>query len=355
MPLKLIQRSEGGAWYIRGTVAGRYVYRSTQTSSKRAAEAIRIRTEAEMLERHSLGRKATATFQEAAVNYLTAGGEGRFLTPILHHFKDVKLSAIDNAAINEAAASLYPGAKPSTINRQLITPVSAVLTMAAEDGLCEPVKLRRRKVTDKKTRWLTPAEFTAFAAELPPHLKQIIGFMIGTGARARETLSLQVSTLYLSTGQALLAETKNGLPRMVEIPDAALPLIRARKLPKEGTAFLTSRNRPYELRDNTGGQFKTAFNKARARVTENKENGITLGRDVTPHTIRHTWATWYYAQTRDFGRLLDLGGWADADTANIYRKIAPDDLAQDLLQHGWDFRRGFQRDGAPALRVVSSN
>ncbi|QBR38328.1 site-specific integrase [Leisingera sp. NJS201] len=347
MPLKLRQKPGSPNWYIRGTVAGIHVDRSTQTSNRKAADAIRIRTEAQILQRAALGKKATATFEEATVNYLMADGEERFLEPLLRHFAGKKLSEIDNAAINTAAKKLYPNASSATINRQLITPVSAIMNMAAEDKLCDAVKLRRRKVDTKATRWLTPEEFEAFAAELPPHLSRIIGFMIGTGARVSETLSLQASTFYQGTRQAYLVETKNGHPRMVEFPERARQMICTDDLPETRELFLTSRGKPYEPRENTGGQIKTAFNKARDRAGLESKGP----RKVTPHTIRHTWATWFYSQTKDFGKLLDLGGWADADTANIYRKIAPDDLPERLLQHGWDFRRGLQPN-ANNLRAV---
>lgn len=284
-----------------------------------------------MLERASLGRKATATFAEAALNYMNSGGETRFLTPILHHFgAGTKLTEIDNSAINAAAARLYAGAKPATINRQLITPIAAILRMAAEDGLCNPTILRRRKVKEKKTRWLTPEEFEIFAAALPTHMVPTIGFMIGTGARVRETLTLSASTLYLTNRQALLSDTKNDQPRMVRFPQRSADMIQSRDISEAGVVFRTGRGVPYVIRDNTGGQIKRGFDKAR--------DAAKLGSDVTPHTIRHTWATWFYAQTRDFGELLDLGGWSKADVANIYRKIAPDDLAERLLAHGWDFR-----------------
>lgn len=74
---------------------------------------------------------------------------------------------------------------------------------------------------------------------------------------------------------------------------------------------------------------QTSFNAAR--------DAAGLGREVTPHVLRHTWATWFYAQTKDFGGLMDLGGWAKADMANRYRKIAPDDLAARLRRIGWEF------------------
>jgi integrase len=351
MPLKLTRRNNSGNYFMRGNVAGCDIYQSTRTSDRRAAENIRIRTEAQILDRASLGRKATVTFAEAALNYINSGREVRFLPPILKYFgAGTRLAEIDNAAVNRAAAKLYPTAQAATINRQLITPISAILTMAAEDGLCAPVKLRRRKVTSHKTRWLTPEEFEAFAAHMSPHLAQIVGFMIGTGARASETLSLQASTLYLSTGQAMLEKTKNGQARMVRFPERAARMILSRELPKIGSVFTDNHGRQYETGRITasgkrdGASIKTAFNRARdaaglARSGPDK---------VTPHTLRHTWATWHYAQNRDFGALLDLGGWSSADIANIYRKIAPDDLAARLLAHGWDFRTAGRLDAPQA-------
>jgi integrase len=316
---------------MRGTVAGQSIFESTGTAQKDIADRVRIRTEAALLDRATLGPKATATFGEAALNYLNSGGEGRFLEPVLLHFgPDAKLQDIDNAAVAAAAEALYPGAAPATVNRQLITPVRAVLNMAAQDGLCDPKVIRSRKVGQGRTRWLRPAEFDALAAELPAHLKPLATFMVGSGVRAREALTLQADQLYLETGEAYLQDTKSGRPRMVRFPGRARDVLAAAELASTGAVFRTQRGLPYVIRDNTGGQFKVAWNKARARAG--------LGRDVTPHVLRHTWSTWFYAQTRDFGGLLDLGGWADADTANIYRKIAPADLGDQLLAAGWDFR-----------------
>jgi integrase len=337
MPLKIIMRPGRENWYLRGTVAGNRIYHSTGTSDKRAAEAIRIRTEAQALERGTYGKKATATFAEAALSYIESGGETRFLEPVLRHFGPTTLlSEIDNEAINAAARRIYPTAAPSTVNRQLITPISAILTMAAEDGLCDFRKFRRRKVTAQKMRWLTPAEWDALESHLAPHLKPLCLFLIGSGARCRESLTLPASNIFLTSGQARLQDTKNGHERMVDFPERTrAALIAAGIAPGGGNAFKTNKGNNYRLLENAGGAIKTGFNNAR-----DKAGLASDGPDkVTPHTLRRTWATWHYAQTRDFGKLLDLGGWSKADVANIYRKAAPDDLAQQLLDHGWDFRR----------------
>lgn len=59
---------------------------------------------------------------------------------------------------------------------------------------------------------------------------------------------------------------------------------------------------------------------------------------VTPHVLRHTFATWYYVQTKDLTGLMKRGDWSRAGTAMDYAKLAPSDLGERLLDHGWDFR-----------------
>ena len=96
------------------------------------------------------------------------------------------------------------------------------------------------------------------------------------------------------------------------------------------------------MRKNCGGQIQTAFNNAR--------DSAGLGRDVTPHVIRHTWATWFYAATKDYGQLLDIGGWRTTSSAERYRKMAPADLGDRLAQAGWDFTRLGDQLPAPDKR-----
>lgn len=69
---------------------------------------------------------------------------------------------------------------------------------------------------------------------------------------------------------------------------------------------------------------------------------------MTPHTLRHTWATWHYAMNRDTLELMQLGGWRRPDMALRYAKLAPADLADRLFAHGWDFTRAAGRIDHPA-------
>lgn len=328
--LKLFKRKSTGPYWVRGTIAGQHIYQSTRCHRRADAQAFAHRHQAEILERHALGRGATVTFAEAALAYMETGGEARFLRPILRYFgPDRLLAEIDNTAINEAALAIYPTAAAATINRQLITPISAVVTMAAEEGLTPLRKFRRRKGDRQRTRWLTPAEAETLLFAASDHLRPILACLLGTGCRTGEALTIQRKYFYPATGEAYLPETKNHVPRMVRMPQKALDLIIENDLPEVGPIFRTPKGKAYVIRSNGGGQISKAFS--------NATEAAGLGPDVTPHVLRHTWATWYYAATHDFGGLLDLGGWSKSDMANRYRKIAPADLPSQLIEHGWDF------------------
>ncbi|HBB81975.1 MAG TPA: integrase [Sulfitobacter sp.] len=330
--LKITKRKGGKSYYVRGTIAGRRLLESTQCERRSDAEIYRQRREAEILAEHTLGRRASLTFAEAALTYIEAGGEARFLRPILEHFgPDFLLKDIGNAEAQAAAEAIYHDAKPDTKNRQVITPISAVVTMAADEGRTHYRRFKRFKGGGaRRTRWLTPEEAEGLLRGAEPRLRPILGVLLGGGARTGEALQIGAEFFYPATGEIYLAHTKNGDPRMIRLPGRAVDMLVGADLAEDGALFRTPKGAPYAIRENGGGQIKGAFDRAR--------DAAGLGPDVTPHVLRHTWATWYYAATRDFGGLVDLGGWKRADVANIYRKLAPGDLADRLLAHGWDFR-----------------
>ena len=280
------------------------------------------------------------SFAKAAELYQTSGGESRFLPKLIRYFgHDTRVEDIDEIQIATAANHLHPGAKPDTHRRQVRVPIRAVQNFAAGR--------RRQKSTDNpRLRWLTPEEAERLlevasdpkSVELKdPNLETLrkIGFMLGTGAGPGETMSLDGSGWNASTREWWLAGTKTVYrPRFVVLPQRAVDLVGTVR--EKGRAFPAPNGQPYKIHANRGAQMAVAFRKVR--------DGAGLGSDVVPYTLRHTWATWFYAQTKDWAALLDQGGWGRSDTANRYRKIAPGDLANRLLAHGWDFRA---EDGKP--------
>src|SRR5262245_46768041 len=170
MPLKLKKRPGRLDWYMSGTIRGIHIRETTGTADREAAEAIRIKRENELLQRSIHGASATATFGEAALNYLQLGGDDAYLQPILERIEHVLLAKIDQDFIDKLALAMYPTNKPSSRNRQVYTPISAVLHHAAKRKLCPKPVIARPKASPPRERYLRPEEAERLIEACAPHL-----------------------------------------------------------------------------------------------------------------------------------------------------------------------------------------
>ena len=68
MSLRLVHRPKSPYWIMRGTIRGIRLEESTGTDDKKIAEEIRAKREAELLAESIYGRRATATFAQAALS-----------------------------------------------------------------------------------------------------------------------------------------------------------------------------------------------------------------------------------------------------------------------------------------------
>ena len=299
MPLKITKRHGSPNFYLRGTIRGIPVDESTGTDDRDAAEAIRIQREAEILDRSVHGIRKTASFLEGAVSYMENGGSPRFIDPLLDHFGTTPLAKIDQTEVERAARVLYPAARPGTRNRQVFTPVSAIMRHAAKRGLCAYVEFDRPRVKDERIRWLTLDEADRLIEAASQHLKPMLIFLFYTGARVSEMLYLDWRQVDLQRRHVDFLVTKNGEPRGVPLHTRVV--VALSNLPhREGRVFRRPDGEGYALVSNAGGQIKTAFNGACQRA------GIN---DFHPHDCRHTWATWHYQANRNLAALKLLGGW----------------------------------------------
>ncbi len=310
--LRLVRRRNSPYWYIRGTVRGIYVEESTRTADRKAAEALRIRRESELLETSVYGRRTTATFEEAAVLYMESGGERRFVAQLLEHFAGRRLHEIDQAAADAAARALYPEASAATRVRQVYTPLAAILNHAARSGLCAPVRFRRPRATTPVRPAAEPEELEAFLAAAPPRLAALALFMALTGRRIGEAVRLTWGDVNLGRGEALIRRTKNGEPAVAHLPPAVVAALANLPGAREERALIFG----YSSRHSVYGAWRRAC--ARAKI-----------RSLSPHEMgRHTFATWMrrYAGL-DLRALMEAGGWKSVQSVLRYAKVDPEETA----------------------------
>jgi integrase len=314
MPLKLIPPKAGRSafWRIRGTHIGVYRDRSTGAADKRIATGI-LRKMREDIECGALAGSREVVFASAAVTYADAGGEERYLAKIVRYFGATPLSKIDQEAIDRCATALYPRASAATRNRQVYSPISAVLKRA---GVEKPVKRPKGWRGTPRLHWLRWEQALPLleaATAIHPRFGALCTFLLYCGTRLSETLRLQPADLDLQRSYAYLRRTKNGEPQGVHLPPIVVAALAGLDL-KGRTVFGLSR----------GGRLHKLLAMAE------KRSGVTLPPGVAFHIFRHT----YGAHMKGLGvDLLNTGRWKDRASTRVYEHVDVSEEARkaDLL------------------------
>jgi integrase len=279
VPIKLVPPRDGMSknWRIRGTYLRERVDQTTGTPDRKLAAKMLAKVREE-IERGTFSRPGAPTFADAALSYCQAGGERRFVMRLHDHFGETPLTRIDQAAVDAAALALYPRATPATRNRRVYSPVSAILKAA---GVAEGLKRPKGARGARRLFWLTPEQASALltaAQARDAEFGLFLAFLLYTGCRLTEALSLQVAGVNLTEGWARVLETKNGEPRLVHLPPVIVAALAThpRGMARVGKLFRFGKN----------GRLYTWLGEA-ARAA-----GVEIPQGVAFHAFRHTWGAW---------------------------------------------------------------
>lgn len=321
MPYRLVPPRPGRTpyWYVRGTHRGTYLERSTGETRREKAERWR-RLWIDEADSGRLSGRGVLTFDAAVESYLDAGHVDRFLGPLVDRLGGMPIQDITQAVIDDAAAALYPESGAPTRNRQVYTPVSAVLKHAGLDA-----RITRPKgwLPPPTTLWLEPPQafrLLTAARAVDPEFGLFLELLLYTGLRLSEALRLEVDRLSLAERYAYAGRTKNGAPRLVHLPPSLVAALanhpRGLDRPGERLFRLTKCGRLYTL-------LALARKAAGAGC-----NGVTF------HTLRHTWAAWMRRYGGlDTSGLVATDAWKNRASASRYEHVVASDEARraDLL------------------------
>lgn len=344
------RRPKSPYWILRGTIDGKRVEVSrkwkTAAEARRAIPAILDEHQADQV------RAGELTFRQAKKRYVADHPNARFVDKLADHFNDRPVAEITNNAMRAAAAKLYPDAAPATLRRQLYTPMKAILNHAAAEDLCAAPRLKAPKGGNTRVDWLTPAQADALLLELAKEKNQFLApmvtLLIGQGCRMGEAVQIDSSDVSLEHRIITLRHTKNGEERRVTlIPRVVAALSTLPTIGVPGQLFRREDGYPFATSEKAGGQIKTQFRRAVTRA------GLDPKR-FTPHVCRHTWATWFYAQTLDVRRLKDEGGWKSSQWER-YTKLGTPELGADALKKNWNFALSGENRGNEKQDATGTN
>src|SRR5262245_26810673 len=341
MPWKLIPPRPGKTkvYYVRGTYLGIRLDHSTGTGEADAAKRIlatwRKRAErGEFSEGRRADKSAPATFVNAATAYMRAGGSGQYLEPILKAWKDLLATDIDQIALDTLAAELYPKGSAATRNRQVYTPVSAVLKHV---GIEKKFRRPRGSQGNKSTSWLEPDQAFAVldaADAIDLEFGLLCEILLYTGMRLDEALTRHLRHLRLDRAFLYLTDSKTGEPRGCHLPPElvlrfqaqpprkSVPVVgdehghflTGKPLEDAGVPFLERHPDAKLFRFHDGGALRDMLKRALRNA------GLSFPRRQGGfHLFCHTYGSWMHVYGKiDRHGLTRTGRWADPDSADRY-------------------------------------
>jgi len=149
--------------------------------------------------------------------------------------------------------------------------------------------------------------------------KVILSVMINMGLRVSEVANLKPSDVNLNKNKLRVVNGKYYKDRDLIIPNYTLELFEQwkQKKPKSNYIFSTLKGKKLSIRY------------IQAMVKRYSEKAL-INKNISPHTLRHTFATEFYRQTKDIETLRKILGHSDISTTQIYITLANIDVEKAM-------------------------
>jgi site-specific recombinase XerD len=149
--------------------------------------------------------------------------------------------------------------------------------------------------------------------------KAIISLMLHCGLRVSEVINLRPGNINITKGKLRVESGKGNKDRDLAIPEYLIELLSSwrKKRPEGSFFFSTLQGKKLSIR-----YIQQMVKRYAVRT------GIT--KNISPHTLRHTYATQYYRQTKDIETLRRILGHSDISTTTIYITLANIDVENDM-------------------------
>jgi integrase/recombinase XerD len=147
--------------------------------------------------------------------------------------------------------------------------------------------------------------------------------MYASGLRASETISLEVSDVDLEHG-IVRARGKGSKERLVPIGGKAVAALRVYLRSARGQLVAAAEERKLFLNFRGGPLTRQGLYKIVLRHAES----AGLGDRMSPHTLRHSFATHLLAGGCDLRSVQEMLGHADLSTTQLYTHLSGEELKE---------------------------
>lgn len=319
--MSLYKRKDSYVWWLKITIGGKTVQRSTGTSDKIEAQEFHDKLKVQLWEQERLGIKPSRSWKEAVVKWLAETSEKAThledkskLAWLDSFLGNLMLDDINLDCIDRIRTAKLEEASKSTVNRYLAL-IRSILIRARDEWewIEKAPKIRLFKENNIRERSLTIEQAKVLLNELPAHQRSTVLFALTTGLRLSNVVKLEWAQVNLDLKHAWIKgkDSKNRRPIAIPLNDVAIEVLK-QQLGKHSERVFTYQGKP----------FSAANTKAWKNALQ--RSGIE---DFRWHDLRHTWATWQRQAGTPTHELQRLGAWKTASMVERYAHVAPDNLA----------------------------
>jgi len=249
----------------------------------------------------------------------------------LHDWKDVS----KNDIINYLSWEMDQGAENSSVARSFSSIKSLYKFLVAEEyiGLNPTTDLESPRIKRKLPQVLSIEEVDRLMEEpnvmLPLGLRDraMLELMYGTGIRVSELLALQLEDINTMAG-FLRCLGKGRKERIVPVNQTAIKWVE--RYVARARQTLLKRNQERTLFLNAHGRSLSRQGFFKILVHYGEKSGIK--KEITPHTLRHSFATHLLENGADLRAVQEMLGHADISTTQIYTHLTKSRLREVYQQ-----------------------
>lgn len=159
--------------------------------------------------------------------------------------------------------------------------------------------------------------------------RALLEFLYSTGARITEAIDLDVDDLHLAASDerppVVLVRGKGGKDRLVPIGSYAREALDAYLVRGRPELSGKGRGNPAVFLNARGGRLSR---QSAWQILKSAAAAAQLDADVSPHTLRHCFATHLLQGGADVRVVQELLGHSSVTTTQVYTKVTPDQLQE---------------------------
>ena len=312
----------GSIWWIRYSYKGKIIRETSSSENKTVAKKLLSIRKAEIAQgKYKIkAPDSQILFQDYANEFLRWAKIHRkentyrryqvSLKHLLLYFKKQKLTGISKQNIEQYKHERSKFVSGSTINRDLAC-LKKMFNNVISDGIMDinPVNgVEFFKEPKRSINYLSEKECVQLINACDTEaIKTFVILGLNTGMRYTELLSLKWEDVNLEDKLITLKDTKNNKEDTMPINKSVLDQLKSLKQKSE-----------YIITKEDGSRFKY-MQKSWRRVI--KKAGL---KNITPHILRHTFATILVREGADLNAVKELGRWSDLKLVERYSHVSSD-------------------------------